>query len=131
MERIGIFFGTLPPWTAGSTLPGGDFPPDAFDDVVAEVTTRWPFVTEPHARRLVRAYGRRLERILGDARTMDDLGVRFAGDLTEAEVRYLIENEWAHNADDILWRRSKLGLLATPDERKSLDAFVASLATTA
>src|ERR1700688_1915803 len=58
MERIGIFFGALPPWTAGSTLPGGDFPGDGFDELVAEAIGRWPFLDEPHARRLVRAYGR-------------------------------------------------------------------------
>ena len=48
-----------------------------------------------------------------DAKSMDDLGPRFAGDLTGAEVRYLVDNEWAQNADDVLWRRSKIGLKAT------------------
>ena len=114
MARLATFFGAPPPWTAGSTLPGGDFPADGFDDLVAETVGRWPFLAEPHARRLVRAYGRRIERILKDAQSMDDLGPRFAGDLTGAEVRYLVENEWAQSADDVLWRRSKLGLTATP-----------------
>ena len=129
MERIGIFFGALPPWTAGSTLPGGDFPADGFYALVAETIGRWPFLAEPHARRLVRAYGRRLERILGDAQSMDDLGDRFTGDLTGAEVRYLVENEWAQTADDVLWRRSKLGLKATPEQRSALSRFIASLQT--
>ena len=82
---------------------------------MAETIGRWPFLSEPHARRLVRAYGTRIERILGDAQSMDDLGPRFTGDLTAAEVRYLVENEWAQTADDVLWRRSKLGLKATPE----------------
>ena len=58
---------------------------------------------------------------------MDDLGPRFAGDLTGAEVRYLVENEWAQTADDVLWRRSKLGLEATPEETAVLDRYVGSL----
>jgi glycerol-3-phosphate dehydrogenase len=60
---------------------------------------------------------------------MDDLGPRFAGDLTGAEVRYLIENEWAQTADDVLWRRSKLGLHATPEQRSALSRFMAASRT--
>jgi glycerol-3-phosphate dehydrogenase len=131
MERIGIFFGALPPWTAGSMLPGGDFPVDGFDALVAESIGRWPFLDQPHARRLVRAYGRRIERILKDAQNMNELGPRFAGDLTGAEVRYLVENEWAQSADDVLWRRSKLGLKATPEQRSALEQFIASLQSAA
>jgi len=127
MARLATFFGAPPPWTAGSTLPGGDFTPDGFDDLVAETVRRWSFLAMPHARRLVHAYGLRLERMLKAAQSMDDLGPRFAGDLTGAEVRYLVENEWAQSADDVLWRRSKLGLTATPEQRAALDQFVASL----
>jgi len=88
---------------------------------------RWPFLSEPYARRLVRAYGRRAERILGKAQSMDDLGPRFAGDLTGAEVRYLVEHEWARTADDVLWRRSKLGLKSTAENTSALSKFIASL----
>jgi len=131
MKQIGVFFGALPPWTTGSTLPGGDFPVDGFYGLVAETISRWPFLATPHAHRLVRAYGRRVERILRDAQTIDELGPRFAGDLTGAEVRYLVENEWAQNVDDVLWRRTKLGLVATPDEREALSRFMASLSAAA
>src|SRR6185437_9246399 len=117
MAKIGHFFEARPPWTAGSTLPGGDFPADGFHAQVAEVIGRWPFLSEPHARRLTRAYGTRVERILRSAESMDDLGSRFAGDLSGAEVRYLVEHEWARSAEDVLWRRSKLGLMATGEER--------------
>ena len=127
MDRIGKFFEARPPWTAGSTLPGGDFAPDGFYALVAEIIGRWPFLSEPHARRLVRAYGRRVERILGTAQSMEDLGPRFTGDLTGAEVRYLVENEWAQTAEDVLWRRSKLGLTATAEERTAISQFIASL----
>ena len=127
LARLATFFGAPPSWTAGSTLPGGDFPADGFDDLLAKTAGRWPFLARPHARRLLRAYGRRVERILKDAKSMDDLGPRFAGDLTGAEVRYQVENEWARNSDDVLWRRSKLGLTATPEQTAALGRFIASL----
>jgi glycerol-3-phosphate dehydrogenase len=127
MRLIGHFFEALPPWTAGSRLPGGEFSPDEFDALVIEARGRWPFLSVPHARRLTHAYGRRAERFLNDAQSMEDLGPRFSGDLTGAEVRYLVENEWARSADDVLWRRSKLGLKATPEECAALDRFIASL----
>ena len=120
-------FSARPPWTAQSSLPGGDFPVDGFYAQVAAVLARWPFLAEPHARRLVRAYGTRVDRILGDALSKDDLRPFFAGDLTGAEVHYLIENEWARNADDVLWRRSKLGLIATPEERAALERYMIDL----
>jgi glycerol-3-phosphate dehydrogenase len=127
MVRIGSYFTPHPPWTANSSLPGGDFPVDGFDALVAEVVRRWPFLSEPHARRLARAYGRRVVRILKDAQSIGELGTRLTGDLTGAEVRYLVEYEWAQTADDVLWRRSKLGLKATAEERAALDRFIKSL----
>ena len=127
LGRIGHYFEALPPWTAGSKLPGGEFAPEEFDTQVAEAMERWTFLSPSHARRLVRAYGRRAERFLKDAKTMDDLGPRFADDLTGAEVRYLLENEWAQNADDVLWRRSKIGLRATARDLAALDHFIAIL----
>ena len=127
MDKIGVFFKASPPWTAGSSLPGGDFSPDGFYELVGETIGRWPFLSEPHARRLVRAYGRRVERILGAAESMEDLGPRFTSDLTGAELRYLVENEWAETAEDVLYRRGKFGLKATPDERIAINQFIASL----
>ena len=127
MARLAPFLGAAPLWTAGSTLPGGDFPVDGVDNLVAETLRRWPFLAKPHARRLARAYGRRTERILKNAQSMDDLGPRFAGDLTGAEVRYLVENEWAVSAEDVLWRRSKLGLKSAADQAAALETYIASL----
>ncbi len=88
---------------------------------------RWPFLSRSHARRLLHAYGLRIERILKDARRMDELGQCVAGDLTEAEVRYLVENEWAQTADDILWRRSKIGLLASKEQVAALERLMTSM----
>jgi glycerol-3-phosphate dehydrogenase len=127
MDKIGAFFKPSPAWTAGSTLPGGDFPPDGFYELVGETIARWPFLSEPHARRLVRAYGRRVERILGTAESMEDLGPRFTGDLTGAELRYLVQEEWAETAEDVLYRRTKFGLQATPDERIAINQFIVSV----
>jgi glycerol-3-phosphate dehydrogenase len=78
-----------------------------------------------HARRMVHAYGTRLDRILGDARRLDDLGARFAGDLTATEVRYLMREEWAQTAEDVLWRRTKLGLQASAEQTAALERFMA------
>jgi glycerol-3-phosphate dehydrogenase len=113
-------------WTHQSALPGGEFPYDKLDEVISQLRARWPFVTEPHARRMARAYGLRVSHILGEAGAPEDLGRRFTGDLTEAEVRYLMREEWARSPDDVLWRRSKLGLIAAPDEREALGHFMAS-----
>jgi glycerol-3-phosphate dehydrogenase len=125
MDKIGTYFSARPAWTATSHLPGGNFPADKFYDQLAETIGRWPFLSEPHARRLTRAYGTRVERLLGNAQSMQDLGPRFTGDLTGAELRYLIENEWAETADDVLWRRTKFGLKATAEERVAIARFMA------
>ena len=85
MAQIGHFFEAMPPWTATSRLPGGEFPAEGFNALVSELIERWPFLSGPHARRLARAYGRRVERFLKEAKSMDELGPRFAGDLTGAE----------------------------------------------
>jgi glycerol-3-phosphate dehydrogenase len=127
LDKIAAHLTCGPAWTARSHLPGGDFPPDRFDEQISETMKRWPFLAEPHARRLTHAYGRRVERVLGDAVSMHDLGPLFTADLTGAEVRYLVEQEWAETADDVLWRRSKLGLIATPDERLALTRRIAEL----
>jgi len=64
---------------------------------------------------------------LGEAQSLDDLGPCFAGDLTGAELRYLVAREWAQTADDVLWRRSKLGLKASAEDRTAIAQFIASL----
>jgi glycerol-3-phosphate dehydrogenase len=125
MEKIGTYFSALPAWTADSHLPGGNFPPVQFYEQLAETIGRWPFLSEPHARRLTRAYGTRVDRVLGTAQSMQDLGPRFTADLTAAELRYLITEEWAENADDVLWRRTKLGLKSTAEERLAMARFMA------
>ena len=113
-------------WTAKTPLPGGDFAWARFDDMVDVARERWQFLDEGPARRLVAAYGSRLEAVLGAAKDRADLGPSFGPELTGAEVRYLMAKEWARFPDDILWRRSKLGLTMPPADRDALAAFMAT-----
>jgi glycerol-3-phosphate dehydrogenase len=112
-------------WTAQSPLPGGDFAYDGFEALVKRTLQRWPFLGNDHARRLAHAYGTRVENVLGTAARLDDLGQCFGDDLTAAEVRHLMQKEWAQTADDVLWRRSKLGLRFSPAQRGALADFMA------
>jgi glycerol-3-phosphate dehydrogenase len=92
------------------------------------VRERWRFLSEDQARRLLSAYGSNVKAILGGAKARGDLGAAFGPELTAAEVRYLMKNEWARFPDDILWRRSKLGLTMPPADREALAAFMATQA---
>jgi glycerol-3-phosphate dehydrogenase len=113
-----------PGWTAGSSLPGGDFPVEGFAGLVDALRDRYSFLTESHARRLARAYGTCAFGLLGQATRMTELGEIFGADLTQAEVSYLMREEWARTAQDVLWRRSKLGLRLHVEEIARLDAFM-------
>ncbi len=111
LDHIGDILGRRgKKWTADQPLPGGDFPTDGFDGEVKKLSARYAFLAPRHARRLVRLYGTKAGEVLGQAKAITDLGQLFADDLYEAEVRYLIENEWARTAEDVLWRRTKRGL---------------------
>ena len=108
-------------WTGGTALPGGDFPMDGFDALAASYAAAFPFVPAPMLRRLLRAYGTRTRILLGAAASSADLGHCFGADLTEAEIRYLIRFEWARTAQDIVWRRGKLGLRLTAAQIAAVD----------
>jgi glycerol-3-phosphate dehydrogenase len=127
LNRLAQFFPRAQAWTATNPLPGGDFVYDGVDAVVERTQRNWPFLTEDHARRLTHAYGTRVENVLKTAAKLDDLGMRFGADLTAAEVRYLMTKEWAQTADDVLWRRSKLGLRFSDKQRAGLDRFMAQV----
>ena len=111
-------------WTGRTPLPGGDFPIDGYEKLVLELRRGWPFLAVPHARRLARQYGTLAKVILGKARSFDDLGQDFGATLTEAEVSYSIEREWTRSADDLVWRRTKLGLHMTDAEIARLEQNV-------
>jgi glycerol-3-phosphate dehydrogenase len=115
-----------PAWTASGVLPGGDMPEADFDRFLAEARADWPWLPADLARRLARAYGTRMQRILANAGSLANLGRHFGDGLYEREVRYLMDQEWAMSADDVLWRRSKLGLHVARDTAAALESWFAA-----
>lgn len=97
-------------WTGQQALPGGDFPVDGFDARLATAARRYPFMPAATLRRMLRAYGTRIDEVLREVTCLADLGRGFGADLTEVELRYLMRAEWARTAEDVVWRRGKLGL---------------------
>ena len=116
--------GLAPGWTGETPLPGGEFAVDGIAEISKRLRRSHPFLEPAHALRLVHAYGTQAAKVLGNARSLNDLGRAFGATLTEAEVRYLMQREWARTADDVLWRRSKLGLRVAQVEAAALDAFM-------
>ncbi|HWV01318.1 MAG TPA: glycerol-3-phosphate dehydrogenase [Devosia sp.] len=114
------------PWTKGSKLPGGEFGPREFDVQVDRLNELYPSLPDRLLRRLARQFGTRAATLLGAARRMEDLGEVFGADLTRREVDYLVENEWARTAEDILWRRTKLGLRVGLNDKARLETYLAS-----
>ena len=112
-------------WTAGQPLPGGDFPRNGAKALAAGYARDYPYLEAAWIDRLVKAYGTLARHWLGTARTLADLGAHFGHGLTGAEVDYLIEREWAQSAEDILWRRTKLGLRLDRGQARRLSAYVA------
>ena len=111
-------------WTANAPLPGGDFKVQDFDAEVARLETDYPFLARTYATRLIRQYGTDARTILGDAQRLEDLGRCFGHNLYEAEVKWLVTCEWARSAEDILWRRTKLGLRLGKEEVAGLREFL-------
>jgi glycerol-3-phosphate dehydrogenase len=131
MEKLRPFFPDLPPaWTERAVLPGGDMPDADFERFLGGFRARHPWLPAPLARRYVRAYGTRAERLVGGARSLADLGEGFGGDLYLAELEYLAAAEWAESADDALWRRSKLGLHLPAGAERWVDAWFAARSAT-
>ncbi|MFQ1702652.1 glycerol-3-phosphate dehydrogenase [Loktanella agnita] len=113
-------------WTADAPLPGGDFKVGDRDKLVSDLQAAYSFLTPAWALRLIKAYGTDAKRILGAAKAADDLGRDFGATLTEAEVKWLMTREYACRAEDVVWRRSKLGLRMTADQIVALDAYMAA-----
>jgi glycerol-3-phosphate dehydrogenase len=102
------------PWTAHSALPGGDCP---LADAISQLQARHPNLPLAWLEQIARRHGSRTLRLLADVRETKDLGLDFGGGLYEIEVTHFIAHEWAQEADDILWRRTKAGLHMTPEQR--------------
>jgi glycerol-3-phosphate dehydrogenase len=111
-------------WSGTVALPGGNFPVQGFEPLLRDLMRDYPWLEPTQGRRLARAYGTRARIILGTATDRSALGRDFGGGLSEAEVGYLMREEWAEEAADIVWRRSKLGLRLTKEETAALDLFM-------
>ena len=128
LEKLG--FGKGQSWTANTPLPGGEIDPARFDHFLAEKLALYPWFGPESVLRLTRAYGTRIDEILGDAQNHADLGQHMGGDLYEAELRYLSQEEFARSAEDVLWRRSKLGLHLDDESQKRVVGWFAKRAET-
>jgi glycerol-3-phosphate dehydrogenase len=112
-------------WTAAAPLPGGAFGATELEAQVKALRLAYPFLAGGEARRLMRAYGLRASEVLGEASERRALGRDFGAGLSEREVEYLMRVEWAECAEDVVWRRTKLGLRLSGDEVAALDRFIA------
>jgi glycerol-3-phosphate dehydrogenase len=129
VDRLARFRKVGEPWTANALLPGGNFSGDVgIAELSHALRVAYPFVGEDHALRLVTTYGTRAPAILVGARRTEDLGICFGADLTEAEVNFLRHEEWAMEAEDVLWRRTRLGLRFTAGQAQALATWMAETA---
>ena len=113
-------------WTAEKSLPGGDFSPLEFNSLLENYKKRFSFIDTGTIERLFGSYGTNLEKILGNKSNIKQLGIDFGKGLYECEVEYLIKNEWTLNVSDIIWRRSKLGIVLNNDELRRLNNYIIS-----
>jgi glycerol-3-phosphate dehydrogenase len=123
LDDLARFFpGMKAAWTGTAPLPGGDVPGGDIEAYISDFATRHAFLPPDTARRLVRTYGTRAGEVIGDAKSLSDFGRDFGAGLSEAEIRFLVETEWANTADDILWRRSKLGLHVAGEVEQAINS---------
>ena len=114
-------------WTSTAALPGGEFPAAGADDQRRRLMDDYPYLDEHLAARLTRTYGTRARAVLGNAKSIGELGRHFGAGLYEAEIRYLVTEEWAQSAEDILWRRTKRGLALSAEEARQLEAYMEAM----
>ena len=112
-------------WTASAALPGGNLGTTLLNDFLQEQYARYPWIPQPMINRLVHSYGTIMHEIIDDANSFESLGIHFGADLFEREIIYLIKHEWAQNAEDIVWRRSKLGLHLNTNEIEKINEYCA------
>lgn len=125
LEKIeGVLGKKGAPWTKDGTLPGGDFGPKSFDAEVRRLALDYPGLDKTLLTRLMRLYGTKARAVLGDAKAEAELGAHFGADLYAVEVDYLVAHEWARTAQDVLWRRTKLGLKVGPEDVARLEAYL-------
>ena len=129
LERLGKVFAVPDTaWTAQVPLPGGDMPRGDFAAFLWRASERYGWVPPEMLQRLTRAYGTRIDTLLGTAQSLDDLGRHLGGTLYEAELHYLVAEEYARTAEDVLWRRSKLGLHLPAEAQQAVAEWFAAAA---
>jgi glycerol-3-phosphate dehydrogenase len=114
------------PWTADVPLPGGDMPVDGHAQLLRELASGCIWLPIDVAERYIRQYGTLVRDIIETAGAIADMGRSFGAGLYEREVRWLIGHEWARTAEDVLWRRTKLGLHFDAGQIAELEAFMAA-----
>lgn len=123
VDRIASYVGPAgPQWTSTAPLPGGDFSPRELTALCARNAATWPWMPAAQVSRMTLAYGTKLPQLIGEARSLADLGKHYGADLYHAEVAYLKAHEFAETAEDVMWRRSKLGLRLSTAEQADLVA---------
>jgi len=126
-----FFPGMKPGWTRDAPLPGGDLPNGDRNALFAQLCRQYPGLPAELLRGLARRHGSRAIRILGEAKTTSDMGQDFGAGLTAREIDYLMAEEWARSADDVLWRRTKCGLPMTLAQRNAVAAYCEQAAPSA
>jgi glycerol-3-phosphate dehydrogenase len=128
LTKLEPYFPAMKPaWTAKSPLPGGDLGAGGLAGLIKDLCRRHRGFESAYLGRLARRYGTCVDDVLGDARNAADLGLSLGGGLTEREVIYLRDREWARQPDDVLWRRTKCGLHMTGEQRIEAAAAISRL----
>ena len=125
LKKLKPYFNNMKdPWTSQALLPGGDLGGKNLSEFTGEVKKIYSWLPEKIIQRYVESYGSLMHRVLDKANSISEMGCHFGGGLYEKEVRYLIEREWAQTVDDIIWRRSKLGLFLTEEAIHQLHEYL-------
>jgi len=125
LKKLNVFLPQMQsPWTETANLPGGDFFPANFKEEVQKLRISCPFILEEHATRLIRTYGTCAHEMSKEIQTAEQFGIHFGHQLYDFEVDYLLAKEWAQTAEDVLWRRTKIGLFLNADEVARLEGYI-------
>jgi glycerol-3-phosphate dehydrogenase len=128
VDRLSSYLAVLKgeSWTLRQPLPGGDFPIDGAHHLALDIQREHAYLPAALVHRWVRSYGTKTRSFLSNVSAFADLGTDFGHGLYAVEADYLVEHEWAQSAEDILWRRSKLGLRFNTEEAQTLEDYVVS-----
>jgi glycerol-3-phosphate dehydrogenase len=130
MEKIEALIGVRSAsWTASSHLPGGDFEVADYDLLVSKLEQEFEFLDSLLAKRLIRSYGTNAWTLMKGALNIEDMGQDFGGTLSAREIEYLMKHEWAECAEDVVWRRTKLGIRLDENLIAVIDEWMQQKAT--